>query len=336
MKKIKSLILIVSLAVLMFSGCASKVSNPPEASESNVKEVENISLKVAAPSGAPTLSMIKMFKENPSFGEHIEISYESVKSPDAMASKIVSGEIDIAVVPTNLAAALYNRGVEYKLAASVVWGVLYVVGNEEINGWEDLKGREIYTLGRGLTPDIVFRYLLASNGIDPEKDVTLTYMGEATELASSFIAGKSTISVIPEPVLSNVMMKKQDTVILLDLQEEWSKLDKGDSSYPQASLIIKNELIENHPEFVEMFLKEYESSIEWLSANPEKAGQYSEELETGLSKAAVINGLQRSNIEYRSSKKVREAVEKYLKVLFEYSPEAVGGKLPDEGFYFEN
>ncbi|SCY75794.1 ABC transporter substrate-binding protein [Alkaliphilus peptidifermentans] len=336
MKKVISIILILSVALAILSGCTSKVEEVIEPLEVDVKEVENISIKVAAPSGAPTLSMIRMFKENPSLGEHVEISYESVQSPDLMASRIISGEIDIAVVPTNLAATLYNRGIDYKLAASSVWGVLYVVGNEEINDWEELKGKEIYTLGRGLTPDIVLRYILSSNGIDPDNDVTLTYMADATELASTFVAGKSAISVIPEPVLSNVMMKKEDTVILLDIQEEWSKLNKGDLSYPQASLIIKNEIIEKNPEFVEMFLQEYGNSINWLSTNAEKAGEYNEELQTGLSKAAVVNGLQRSNIQYRSTNGAREAIEQYLKVLLEYSPESIGGKLPDEGFYFEN
>ncbi|QUH24795.1 ABC transporter substrate-binding protein [Serpentinicella alkaliphila] len=332
MKKVISLILILGLAVMFLVGCSSKVDNPKV---EEVKELENLSLNVAAPTGAPNLSMIKMFKENPSFGDHIEINYETIKSPDLLASRIISGEIDIAVVPTNLAATLYNRGVDYKIAASSVWGVLYLVGNEEINGWDDLRGKEIHTMGRGLTPDVVLRYLLTSNGLDPEKDVTLTYVGEAAELASTFIAGKSAISVIPEPALSNVMMKKEGTNILFDLQEEWAKLNKINSSYPQASLIIKSEIIEKDPEFVQNFLMEYENSIKWLHSNAPKAGEYSEELETGLSKGAVVNGLGRSNIEYRDIKSAKESIEKYLNVLFEYAPETIGGKLPDEGFYFQ-
>lgn len=329
-KKNFCIILLVALVIGVLSGCTSNTN-----STSADQGQEPLEIKVAAPAGAPTLSLIRMFKENPSFGEHITVNYESVKSPDLMASRIISGEIDIAVVPTNLAATLNNRGVNYKLAASSIWGILYIVGNEPISGWEDLRGKEIYTMGRGLTPDLVLRYLLESNGLDPENDVTLTYVGEATELASAFIAGKSTISVIPEPALSNVMIKKDDALILLDLQQEWTKLNNGSSSYPQASLIIKNEIVEEYPEFVEMFLQEYEYSILWLSENAEKAAQYSEDLETGLSKEAVINGLKRSNIRFSHSTEARDAIDQYLSVLFEYSPEAIGGKLPDAGFYLE-
>lgn len=330
MKRITSVILILTLAVLMLTGCGEQ-----KTTEVDTEKQQSISIKVATPSGAPTISMIRMFKENPSLGENVEVSYESVKSPDLMASRILSGEIDIAVVPTNLAATLYNKGAEYKLAASTVWGLLYMVGNEDINGWEELKGKEIYTMGRGLTPDIVLRYLLSSNGINPDTDLTLTYVGEATELASAFIGGKSTIAVIPEPMLSNVMAKKAETVILMDLQEEWGKLNNGNFSYPQASLIVKNEIVEKYPELVEAFLTEYEKSIHWLTDNAQKAGEYSEELETGISKAAVVKGLQRSNIRYVGSKDARMAIEDYLKVLFNHSPESIGGKLPDEGFYLE-
>jgi NitT/TauT family transport system substrate-binding protein len=337
MKKVISSILVLGLILLSLAGCSSgsKAPETTKATEAAAKKTEPISIKVAAPTGAPTLSMIKMIKEQPALGEQVQVSYESIKSPDLVASRIISGEIDIAVVPTNLAATLYNKGADYKLAAASVWGILYVIGNEKIESWEDLRGKEIHTMGRGLTPDILLRYLLTKNGLDPEKDVKLTYMGEATELASTYIAGKSAISVIPEPALANVMLKKPDTLILLDLQKEWAKLNPDASSYPQASLIIKNDLIEKNPEFVETFLQEYEKSIDWLASNGETAGTYSEDLQTGISKQAVINGLQRSNIYYRDSKDAKEAIDKYMKILLDYSPEVIGGKLPDEGFYLE-
>ena len=335
MKKLFSMMMVVVLSLGLFAGCSQAKEEAIDTAQAETVKIENLDVKVAAPSGAPTLSMIKMFKENPDFGDNVTVSYESVKSADAMASKVISGEVDIAVVPTNLAAALYNKGNDYKIVASSVWGILYIVGNEEVTTLEDLKGKEIQTIGRGLTPDIVLRYVLSKNGINPDTDLTLTYMGEATEVASSFISGKASFAVIPEPALSNVMLKKPDTKVLFDLQEQWSKSSGTSSSYPQASLIISADLIENNPEFVDSFIKEYEAGIKWLAENKDLAGHYSEELETGLSKAAVVNGLERLNIEFKSTKDAKLALEEYIKVLFEYQPETVGGKLPDAGLYFE-
>lgn len=346
-----ALLLLITMGFLLLAGCgtasapvspapteaAPGADNAADTGKNQGPEapVEALKVRVAAPAGAPTLSMIRMFQEQPNFGPGVSVTYESVKSPDLMAARILSGEIDIAVVPTNLAATLYNRGAKFTLAAASVWGVLYVVGNEPIDSWEDLRGQEIYTLGRGLTPDIVFRHLLQRHGLDPETDVTLNYVGEVAELASSFIAGKSSVSVIPEPALSHVMLKKPETLVLLDLQQEWEALHPGLKGYPQASLIISNRLIENHPDFVHAFLAEYEAAILWLSGNAATAGEYSEALETGLSKAAVINGLERSNIRFQPAQEAKAAIKAYLEVLLRYSPEAIGGGLPDETFFLQ-
>ena len=301
-----------------------------------VKEKEPLELSVAAPSGAPTLSLIKMFKEQPVLGENVKVSYESVKSPDLINARVMSGEVDIAVVPTNAAAILYNKEVPYKLAVSNVWGVLYrVTSDAGVTAWEDLKGKEVHTIGRGLTPDIVLRYLLSENGINPDKDITINYYNDGAELAANFIAGKSHIAVIPEPVLSNVLLKKKDAKMILDLQEEWAKATSMTSSYPQASLIIKDELLENHPEVVAAFLEAFEDSINWANNNPEEAGAYNEELKTGLTIETVVQGIERSRIQFVEAAKAQEAIETYLGILLKYAPDQVGGKLPDEGFYYK-
>lgn len=352
MKGKLKILFIMIMALMVLAGCANQntgdLNEESEAAlveetnekteETNEKEeeiIETTVVNVAAPNGAPTLSMIKMFKENPSLGENSEIIYESVKSPDLMASKVISGEVDIAIVPSNLAIKLYNKGVEYKYAASSVWGILYILSSEDLNGWEDLKGKEINMIGRGLTPDVVFRALLKENGLDPDKDVTLNYVNGSTELAQLFISGKSKVSIMPEPMVSKVFTQREDAKIVLDIQKEWAKVSEGNASYPQAGLIIKNELIEKHPKIVEDFLEKYEESIKWVNENPAKAGQYSEELKTGLNAKIVEKAIVRSNMMYKNSENSKEALEGYYETLFGFSPELIGGKLPDEGFYYK-
>jgi|LGOV01.1.fsa_nt_gb NitT/TauT family transport system substrate-binding protein len=303
-------------------------------------EVENIEndktfIKVAAPIGSPTLSIIKMFKDSLMIGSNTEVAYECVKSPDLMASKIMSGEIDIALVPSNLAIKMYNKGIDYKYAATGVWGVLYIISSEDITTWEDLKGKEINIIGRGLTPDIVTRYLLKANGLEPDKDVKFNYVNGASELAQLFISGESTLSIMPEPMLSKVMMKKCDTKIVLDLQEEWTKVSGNNDSYPQAGIFIKNELIENHPELVEEFLLKYEESIKWVNENPSLAGEYSEEFKTGLNAELVKKAIKRSNISYKNAIDSEKALISYYEVLLNFSPDTIGGKLPDDNFYYK-
>lgn len=347
MKKIMSLILALTLFIVMFVGCTQKATDEEskpevktedtqnkEEKQEESKETEPVSLKVSSPGGPLAISLVKIFKEKPSLGENVEVSYEAVKSPDVMAAQIIKGEVDFAVVPTNLAAKLHNKGVQYKLAASTVWGVLYVASSEEINGWEELKGKEIYTIGRGLTPDILLRYLLTKNGLDPEKDLTIKYLAGPQELAGFMIKGEATVAVVPEPMLSAVLMKNKDVKVVLDMQKEWEKVT-GSSSYPQSSLIVKNEVIEKYPEILENFLAKYKESIEWVNENPAEAGKYVEELEIGLKAALAQKAISGSNLKYVEASEARPAIEQFLKVLVDFSAESIGGELPKDELYFQ-
>lgn len=347
MKKILSLIFVLMLVLALAVGCAQpekmeavgdvqEVEKQEDVVEVQEEKKEEIEISVAAPAGAPTLSMIKMFKHNPSLGEGVEVSYESVKSPDLMAARMISGEVDIAVVPSNLAIKLYNKGVEFTYAGASVWGVLYIVSTEEnVSTWEDLKGKEINMLGRGLTPDIITRFLMKENGIVPDEDIKFNYVAGGAALAQLLIAGESNLSILPEPILTKVLMKQPKARVVLDLQEEWAKATGSDAGFPQAALVISNELIENRPDIVENFLREYEAGIKWLNENPQQAGKYSEELQLGLNAKIVTKSIERSNIMLKNAQDSKEAIMQYYGILYGFSPEVIGGKLPDEGFFLQ-
>lgn len=348
-----ALICALLLSVFMLSAC-QQTSAPEKPVQSNEQEqkdkkdevvsdnekpedkkAESVSIRIGAPAGAPTLSMIRLEKEKPSLGEGVETTYEVIKSPDVLASKLMTGELDIAVVPSNLAIKLYNKDVDYKYAGSTVWGILYIISTEEFKSWSDLKGKEIYNIGRGLTPDIVTRTLMKANGLDPDKDVTFNYLSGGQELAQYFIAGKSKISIMPEPMLTKVLMKKKEGKVNFDLQEEWAKMTGVEGGYPQASLVIKGELIEKHPEIVKDFLKIYGEGVDWVNAHPEKAGAYSEELNTGMKAPVVKGAIPRSHLKFKGVAESKESLETYYKTLFDVSPKLIGGKMPDEGFYYQ-
>jgi NitT/TauT family transport system substrate-binding protein len=338
MKKKLCLILSILFTVSAFTGCGANKEEVKKDAKPEVKQEQKVqakSLKVFYPDGIPALTVVKLAKENPSIDENITISYELQKTPDALVSKILSGEADIAIVPSNLAAQAYNKNMPYKLAATSGWGSFFLISTEDIKSFNDLKGKEVYNIGKGLTPDIVFKYILSKNSINPDKDVNITYLNSATELAPTFISGKSKIAVIPEPMLTNVTMKKPDTKIIFNLNEEWSNITGNANGYPQSSLIIKKDLLENNKEFVEGFLAKYKESIEWANQNPEKLGEYAQELKLSMNKEVVQKSITRANIKYVDIKDSIRDYEVYFKALFEFESKSIGGKLPDEGLYMQ-
>ncbi len=324
MKKILSIIVVV-LLIAFAAGCKAE-------------PVEEITINVAVPSGHPTLSMVRMFKHNPSLGEGVTVNYESVTDPALMAGKVASGEADIAIVPSNLAINLYNRGIEITFAGVSIWGILYIVTTDpNINNWDDLKGETINMLGQGLTPDIITRYLMNDNDVTPDVDVTFNYVAGGQALAQLVIAaGETSItSLMPEPALSKVLMRNSNARIIIDLQEEWTEATGATDGIPQAALIISNDLIENHPDVVTAFLTEYEAAIDWLIANPEQAGAYAEELGLGLTAAIVVKSFNegRGNFTFRTAQESREALMDYYRILLGVNPDLIGGALPDDKFF---
>jgi NitT/TauT family transport system substrate-binding protein len=296
----------------------------------------HLELKIGAVFGVSTISMLKLFQEKPALGKNVSTIYETITSPDQVAARMISGELDMVMVASNLGAKLYNKGVPYKLAGVMVWGNLYVVSRESLQDWHDLKGREIFMHARGLTPDYVFQHLLRENGLDPQKDVKLTYLpGGPQALAMAFIGGKSQISIMPEPMLAKVQQRCRNTHIVIDIQKEWQQTTRSPHpGFPQGALLIKNRIIEDQPEIVELFLQKYTDSIAWLNANPALAGEYAENLAIGMQARAVTAGIPGCNLHYVDSQDAAGELETLFTILYKFNPDAVGGSVPDQGLYY--
>lgn len=330
MKRKIALILSILIALLALTGFVNDKSLKDGAL---LAKLNTKSISVFYPDGIPALTIAKLVKENPSIDNNIKVDYEVQNTPDALVAKVISGEADIAIVPSNLAALAYNKNLPYNLAATSGYGSLYIVSTMNLKKLFYLKGKQIYNIGQGLTPDIVFKYILSKNNINPDKDALVTYLNGATELAPTFISGKSKIAVMPEPMLSTVLMKKSDAKICFDLNKEWMKLTGSKNGYPQSCLIIKKELIQNNRNFVNKFLAKYKESIEWANKNPDKLGSYVEDLKLSMNKDIVKKAIVRANIKYVNIADCKKDYQDFYKVLLKFAPKSIGGKLPDEGLY---
>ncbi len=247
----------------------------------------------------------------------------------------MNGEADIAMIPSTLAASAYNKNLGYTVAGTSTWGNLYLIGTEDAPFLGALVGREITTFGKGLTPDLIFRMLLLKDAIEPDSDLTLNYLATAAEVGPYLLSGKATFAILPEPAVSGVIAKSEGKVkILFDLNSLWAEYMQVEKGYPQASLVIKTSLIEEHPEFVESFLAAYEESIQWAMENPGELGSVSEELELGLAKEAVVSGIKRMNIGSFPIEDSKAEYEAYYRAIMDFAPDFIGGKLPDEGLYY--
>jgi NitT/TauT family transport system substrate-binding protein len=260
-------------------------------------------------------------------------AFEVYKTPDLAAAKLISGEMDMAGLPTNIAAILYNKGAEVQIAAVIGWGVLYVVSSDlSLKNWSGLKGKEVCVPSKGALSDILFRYLLSQNNLDPERDLKILYLASPIEAAQLAAAGKINLAALPEPWVTELLEKNPGFKVALDFQKEWRRIEKQGLFYPQTAMVVRKRFAQEQPAALRRFLKELEQSMQWLSRHPQAGGLLAEKY-IQISPPAVEKGLSSSNLKYRSAAKVRNEVTRFLQRLLEFAPESIGGKLPDEGFY---
>ena len=261
-------------------------------------------------------------------------------APDAVAPLIAQGETDIAAVPANLASVLYNntKGGVQVLAINTL-GVMYIVGTDEnVQSVEDLKGKTIYASGKGSTPEYALNYILSGNGIDPAADVQIEWKSEHSECLASLLADPEGIALLPQPFVTTAQMKNDQLKVVLDLTEEWDKLQEGaenPSGFITGVTIVRKAFAEEHPEAVEAFLADYEASVAYVNENTEEAAALVGAFDI-VPQEVAVKALPACNITYIAGEEMADKLPGYLNVLYEANPQSVGGALPGDDFYYGN
>ncbi|MFO8042596.1 MAG: PhnD/SsuA/transferrin family substrate-binding protein [Alkalispirochaeta sp.] len=298
--------------------------------ESDAPERQEIS--VAALQGPTGVGVARYLSESVTVTDRAEVTFEIVPDPSVMVGRLSSGETDIGMLPSNVAAQLYNRGVPIKISAVTLWGVLYVVGTDDaITEWEDLEGKTVESIARGATPDILLRHLLAENGVDPEADVNLNYQFAPAELAQMVAGGQVDLAVLPEPFVTQVMSRRDDLSILLDFQDGWREL--YDDAYPQTVVVVRQEAWERSQAAMGEALALIEDGWNAAIDDPQRAGEVVADSSLSLPGPVVTAALPRLNARYVPAADARSALDRYFQVLHDFEPRTVGGEVPGEDIY---
>ena len=322
MKKMTSLLLSAALLVGMMA-CGAFAAK------------SNSGVRIAGLKGPTTMGLVNLLdmERKGTATQHYDLQLYG--AADEIVPKLIKGELDMAAIPANLAATLYqktNGGIQVMAVNTL--GVLYVVekGNT-IHSFADLKGRTILSTGKGTTPEYVLRYLLTQNGLDPDRDVKIEYCSEASEVTAQMAAAKKdAIAVLPQPYVTAAQMKDSSLRVALDLTKEWNKV--CDTQLITGVTVVRTEYAKQNPDIVANFLKDYETSITAAQTNVANTAALCEETGVVAKKAIAQKALPQCNIVYRVGDEMKADVNAYLQVLYDASPAAVGGKLPDAAFYY--
>lgn len=311
MKKILIIILIILSLILV--GCNDK---------------EDTGIRIALLKGPTGMGAVKLLKND---DMDFKVEANVFQSPDEVVAKIINEEVDIAMLPTNLAAILNKKTKgNLKLLAVNTINTMYLLSGEDIKSLNGLEGKTIFSAGKGGTPQFVLEHILKENSLLDK--VKVEYLNDHSSVAGK-ATEKSNILLLPQPFAQITSMKNKDYKIVIDLGQEWKDITGLDLM--MGAVVVNKKFADENKSLVSKFLKEYENSIKWVNENPEEASKIIEEKGIFPKAKVAEKAIPKSGIKFIESNEAKEGLNAFYKVLFDNNPKSIGGELPGPEFYYE-
>ncbi len=295
---------------------------------------EQQKIRIATLKGPSAMGMVKMI-DSLREAKNSEIEITIYNEPIQVRKLMLESAVDFAILPTTMGAILYNKGIDYQLAAVPVWGTLYLFGQDStIKNWDDLKGKRIYLMAKGMTPDVLFKQLLIQNGINPDKDIKTDYSFPThIDLANAVASGQAKLGVISEPLVSMVEQKNKKVKPIFDLNEEWQKVFP-ETPIAQTALLVNGQFAKNQTQNIENIIRQNQQSSVWVNQNPEKAAELIVKYNILPNIEVAKSSIPRSNLNFVEAKNIEKEIGNYLRIFYEMNPDIIGGKIPDNNFTY--
>ena len=318
MKKISTLILTIILVVNL-TGCSLS------------KDV-----RVKTYNGLPAISICKLIKEEENIKSSYKTSYTIESNENKLAESLNKKEVDIALVPTDMAAKVYNKNSSYQIFASIGQGSYYLVTSDpEVRGFNStLINKEIAIAGENSMTDNIVKAILKKNNID-ETLVKFKYTNTVPELVKTLTLGEIYTGIVPETSLTTLLYKHSGLKILTSTNEAYEKAFNIKEGYSQFSIIVKKDFAKDNKEYVNEFLSKVKSSIDFVNKNPLQAGAYGEELSIPIKPQVLSKAIKRCNLKFIIVDEFKNNYKELFNILYNYNKEAVGGTVIDESIYYK-
>ncbi len=318
---------------------AAPTSSSEAATTTSAPTVKLDKLTLVAPPGPMAIPLAYIAANNKLADVADETEVVIWENPEQLKAYVAGRQGDFVTMPSNNSAIFYNKGLKLQLLDISVWNITYLIARDPIAGsFADIKGQSLVVPFQGSVPDLMFQYIAKSQGLDPQKDFELRYATDPTQAAQLLLTGQADNGVISEALATAVLLQtataEKPLHRALAFDKAWADASGGTES-PIAGTIATASVLDK-PEVIAAFEREYEAAVQWMLDNPEEAGKLVETQlpQLGLKAAVMTASLKSIAWKYTTAVDARASLEAFYQELSELSPEVIGGKLPDDGFYF--
>lgn len=315
---------------------APETESETETESTGTSAAAGYTLRIGSLKGPTSMGLVELMDQAAKGEAKGSYEFTMVTAADELLGKIVSGDLDVALVPSNMASIIFNKtnhGVNVLNINTL--GVLYVVSSDDsIKSIADLKGKTVYLTGKGTTPDYALQYLLKANGMTTD-DVTLEYKSEPTEVAALLKEKPDAIGLLPQPFVTVAMAQNDTLKMVLDLTKEWDAVSGEDGgSLVTGVTICRGELFEEHADAIQTFMEEQKASAAFANENVAETAKLV--AAAGIIEKAPVaeKAIPYCSITYIDGTDMKNRLYGYLSALYEMDPATVGGELPTKDFFY--
>ncbi|MCT4686212.1 ABC transporter substrate-binding protein [Vallitalea sp.] len=335
MKRCIIFLLMIAINLSIITGCStSKVTEKEVETDNSINGQKEITVKISGPKSPAIIPLLRIIDTN-GLGENVKIELNLYHSMEEMVTLATDKDNAFMALPAHTASVLYNKDIDIKLLNVGIWGCMYLTTiDAECKGWEDLKGGKLYIPGKNSPPDMITKYFLKKNNLEPGKDLEIVYSNH-TEIAQLLELGNIKHAIDAEPFTTLHKETIDGFKVISDYSEEWKKTEGEEYKLPAFGIVVNGEFAATNKEIVDNFNKSYEQAVKWTNENPEQAELLAiNQLKTkpDLIEKAIPN----MSFIYESAETAKKSLEKYFNILVDYKAETVGGKIPDETFYYKH
>lgn len=312
---------------------ATAAAETTTSAEAAADQTEATTITVGVPTAPPALPVLHMI-DTKALGENVEIKLDIWNEPETLIAMVQDSKHDMFAFPLTVISKLYNKGMDVRLMNVNTWGVTYFVTSDpEFKSWADLKGKTVYVPLQSSPPDALTQYFLHEAGLEVGKDVEIVY-ASTSEVASLLASGEAEYGTLIEPQVTKALMSNEKLRVALSFEDEWQRVTGTDTKIPNAGFGTTQKFIDENPQLTADFQKAYAESVTWVNEHPEEAGALAEQY-LGLKAALVAKALPNMGLEYESAKDAESELADFYELLNNFDPSMIGGKVADNGLYYE-
>lgn len=329
MKNFKRIFALLMAAVVLFSlaSCKDNTDNGETVPEETTSYIRESKTRIAVLDGIDVLGTAKI-----KLSRDYAYTVTTCGSAEEIMNTVTEGKADLAALPLDLAAKLYNStngGVKI-IAVNVLGAVHLLTGDSGVTSLADIKGKTVYATGKGGYCEYFINAVLTQNGIDPEKDVKIEYK-EQDELAALALDGTAKLCFVPEPYATRIVRENKEMKRLVDLNGLW---EKSTGTKPVQSVVIaRTEYIEKNPEYIETFLFHNEVSLNYLSSEDNQGINFLSENGYFSSFDLAAATVSASNLVFMKGEDMKPLIKGTFEAFYAVDPASVGGAIPDDGIF---